>query len=70
MNVKIVSASGDQTLFDCTEVSSEFGFLVFKVEDNKEMFLSPAKISIMEITGRPKKKEEKKPAKTKKSVTI
>lgn len=65
MNIKILNNQGNME-FESSEIKQEFGFLVFKESEDKEIFVSPSMIQVMEITGRPKKKEEK-PKSTKKS---
>lgn len=54
MNVNLVTNDGELN-FECKNMTFEGGFVVFEKEDNKEMFVSIAKIILMDVTGRPKK---------------
>lgn len=58
MNALIINDHGETTV-DCKDMKFESGFVVFEHEDGSELFVNPAKVMMMEIEGRPKKKEKK-----------
>jgi hypothetical protein len=59
MNINITNFSGDTDEFECKDMIFENGFIVLKLEDDKDLFISPTKVAIMEVIDRPKKKEVK-----------
>jgi hypothetical protein len=59
MKAIVTSLAGDTTELECKDMVFEGGFIVFQREEEKELFISPVKVAMMEITGRPKKKEVK-----------
>lgn len=58
MKALVINDHGEMTL-ECKDMSFENGFIVFEKEDGSELFVSPAKVIMMEVEGRTKKKEKK-----------
>jgi len=60
MKAKIISLNEDEKTIECKDLTFEGGFIVFEgIEEDKDLLISPAKIAMMEVTGRPKKPKKK-----------
>jgi len=59
MKVKIINSDGQEEV-ECLDMTFEGGFVVLKLAEEKELFLSSAKCTVMEVVGRKKKTASKK----------
>ena len=58
MNALIINDHGE-TNIECNDMKFEGGFVIFQKDKDEEIFVNPAKVTMMEITGRPKKPVKK-----------